>query len=437
MAFSGPGNLKGFTYELPSATLPDATETSDPKTGAGFFQIDGRVWAAVTAGDINLAASYLVLACGTGHGNRSTSWSTKAVMNHAGVGWIRAKAAIDDLIARGFVRYAEKHTPDKPRYELATYREFANHVAVKNPPAPPDYYDEKVLEKLQAGKQPTHKFDRKHAERLCQRGLLCRDAQGVYKFPEPQEEDSGDDPVWLPNSIVLGTAAGEDSPVRKLRSAGCIWTLRLFVDLYSAQNLRDDGGIDPRLIRQKFDRQNIGEQGAYIVWGFKPGDRTHWWEGPFAAHRSRPKVKPEDSSPAWESLNLLKTMGLVSFVPHIFENDTNAAEPIHVYGLGSTAEDPLEQEIGAAADRAARAMCLPSRLETAADDGFEHFCPVLRTKPSAQMVGVARLTYRPDTKRTAAWQAQLHQAAPVWLETFEKLADKGKIADFLRKENYA
>ena len=80
---------------------------------------------------------------------------------------------------------------------------------------------------------------------------------------------------------------------------------------------------------------------------------------------------------------------------------------------------------------------LPSTLATAEEDGFEHFCPVLHTRPFAQMVGVARLTYRPDTKRTAAWQAQLHEAAPVWLETFEKLADKGKIADFLRKENYA
>jgi hypothetical protein len=357
------------------------------------------------------------------------------VKNHAGVGWIRAKAAIDNLIARGFVRYAEKHTPNKPRYELASYRELRDHLAVKNPTAPTDYFEQQVLAKLQAGNQPTYKRDKNLAERLCQRGLLCLDAHGLYKLSEPDNEDSADNSIWLPNSIVIGTAAGEESPVRKLHSVGCTWTLRLFVDLYSAQNLRDDGGIDPRLIQQKFERQKIGEQSAYIVWSFKPGGRAAWWRGPLAVHRGRPKVNSQDA--VWDSLGLLESIGLLSYVPHIFENDTDTAEPIHPYGLGATAEEPIEQDIGAAADRAARAMCLPSKLEAAEDDGFKHFCPILRSKPSAQMVGVARLKYRPHTRRTAAWQAQLHEAAPVWLETFEKLADKGKIADFLRKENFA
>jgi hypothetical protein len=130
-------------------------------------------------------------------------------------------------------------------------------------------------------------------------------------------------------------------------------------------------------------------------------------------------------------------MGLLSFVPHIFDNETETAEPIHVYGLGETAEAPIEREIGAAANRAARAMCLPSKLLEAESDGFEYYCPILSTKPTAQMVGVARLTYRPRTRRTAAWFDELHKNGAAWIEAFNKLAEKGEKASLRRTANYA
>jgi hypothetical protein len=382
---------------------------------------------------MNEAVAYLALACGTGHGNRSTRWSTKSVMRYAGIGWERAKAAIQRLNAGGFIRYPESHTEARPHYELATYRELVEH----NPPAALDNRERELLCGLQAGKQPTNKARRNRAEGLCQRGLLSKDAQGVYKLPEPITEDAGEYSIWLPNAIVTGTSKNEESPIQRLRSAGCVWTLRLLVDLYTAQNLRDDGGISPRIIRQKFDRQKIGEQGAYTIWGFKRGGAEHWWTGPFAAHGSRKKVKPEDDSPTWASVGLLQRMGLLSFVPLIFDNDTDIAEPIHVYGLGATAEVPIEREIGAMADRAARAMCLPSKLEEAELHGFQYYCPILSTKPTAQMVGVARLTYRPCTKRTAAWFDELHQHGAGWIETFDKLAEKGEKAGSQRAANYA
>src|SRR6266542_70287 len=125
------------------------------KKGGEFFAIDSRIWAKVTARGLNEAAAYLVLACGTGHGNRSTSWSTKAVMGYAGIGWERAKTAIESLRAGGFLRRAESHTEARPRYELATYRELVEHMSAKNPPAEPDYYERELLADLRAGKQPT------------------------------------------------------------------------------------------------------------------------------------------------------------------------------------------------------------------------------------------------------------------------------------------
>jgi hypothetical protein len=63
-------------------------------------------------------------------------------------------------------------------------------------------------------------------------------------------------------------------------------------------------------------------------------------------------------------------------------------------------------------------------------------CPVLRTRPNAQMIGVWRLTYRPHTKRTAAWFAELQSSAPGWIRIFEELTAKGEISSRRRMENY-
>jgi hypothetical protein len=402
----------------------------------GFFAIDSRTWAKVTDCGMNESAAYLVLASGTGRTNKATRWSTNSVMKYTGIGWARAKPAIERLIAGGFLHHAESHTEAQPRYELATYSEVLDHEAATNPAAKPDYSEQELLSDIQRGKQPSNKAERTRAERLCARALLCKDSQGIYKLPEAAKGDSSEHSIWLPNEIVTGTSSGEESPVRRLRSAGCIWTLRLYVDLYSAQNLRDDGGISPLIIRQKFERQEIGQQGAYTVMGFKSVTREHWWAGPFTAHKSRSKVKPEDEFPAWESLILLENMGLLSYVPHIFDNDTNAAEPIHVFGIGGIAEAPLEQMIGDAADCAARSMALPSKLEEAEDNGFRYFCPVLKTKPTAQMIGIARLTYRPHTRRTKTWFAELSQTATGWIETFETLNRKAGNASLQRTVNF-
>ncbi len=419
-------------------------EESGASAGAGknakggrFFAIDARIWAKVTTAGMNEAVAYLVLACGTGHDNKSTSWSTNAVMKYAGIGWVRAKDAIVRLVASGFIQCAEAHTEARPRYQLATLVELVKHQSATNQPAKPDYFEQELLSDLLAGKQPSNKTARARADRLCQRDLLRRDDQGLYRAPEPAEEDSGDHSIWLPNTVVMGTSRGEESPVQRLRSAGRVWTLRLFVDLYSVQNLRDDGGLSPSVIRETFERHQAGQQGAYTIWAFKSVNWRYWSTGPFADHSRRTKSKPEDEFPIWASVRLLTTMGLLSFVPHIFENDTDAAEPIHVYGIGGRAEAPIEREIGSAAHEAGSAMCLPTKPEKAMGDGFHYFCPVLRTKPSAQMIGVARLTYRPHTKRTGAWFAELQQSGPGWIRMFTDLAANGETAADRRMTNYA
>lgn len=176
-----------------------------------------------------------------------------------------------------------------------------------------------------------------------------------------------------------------------------------------------------------------------VIWGFKTPDKTWgtlWHVGPFVDHEFRER-KPGNGHPTWDSVHLLQSMGLLSFVPHIFENDTDVAEPIHPFGIGETAEAPIEREIGDVADHAARAMALPSKLGEAIEDGFLYFCPILKTKPTAQMIGVARLTYRPHTKRTAAWFAELNQTAQGWIDTFRGLSERAEAATSRRSQKYA
>jgi hypothetical protein len=332
-----------------------------------FFAVDRSTWGKVCDLGINEAAAFLVLACGTGADNRFTSWSTQALHKYAGVSWEHGKSAIETLLDGDFVRRAQGHTLNKPRYELLS-------VATKK--------------------------------------------------ANPREDSL----IWLPNSIVTGTGKGEDSPVRRLRSAGDVWALRLFVDLYHAQNLRDDGGISPQVICQCYEREQIGEQGVYKVWGFRPTRLQLSWKGPFAAHQKRQHESGRDH-PAWESVRLLQQMGLLTFVPHIFESDIPSAEMQHPYGIGTKGEEPIEAEIGAAADAAARVMCPEWMVSQAEEEGYEHFCPVLRTQPNTQMIGVARLRYRPHTSRTAAWFAQLQQSGEDWVRRYQELECTASAAD--------
>ncbi len=388
-----------------------------------FFVIDSGAWGRVTASGINSAVAYLVLASGSGRNNTSTSWSTHAVMKYAGVGWERAKASIATLVAKGFVQYAEGHTTERPRYRLTDSSKASatdGDLMMKLHPN-----DRSLLVKLTKGWQPQNKTSHRRAERLLELGILRREAGGAYVRVTAPTVESSAEPIWLPNTIVTGTSAGEETPTSRLRSAGCIWTLRLFIDLYRAQNLRDDGGIDHRLLRQIFERRLIGQQGAYTMWGFKPGDLQLSLTGPLQPQRDRVDGKPEVEHPIWGSLGLLRGMGLLSFVPHIFDNDGDAAEPIHAYGVGGSAEAPEEWKIGLAAAAAALAMALPKKVEEAEKEGFEYFCPVLKTKPSAQMIGVARLAYRPHTRRTTSWFAQLLEGAPAWIEHYRALKDMG------------
>lgn len=209
-----------------------------------------------------------------------------------------------------------------------------------------------------------------------------------------------------------------------MRQTGDVWALRLLVDLYSVHNLRDDGGISPARLRLKFERRVVGQFGVYTIWAFKPEHQRVTFNGELKVHKARPRATPESSF--WTSHLLLEQTGLLSYIPHIWDNDPTtgdmaAAEILHPYGMAGYGGEAIEMEIGRAAHEAGRRMAYAEKVAAAEYDGFHYLCPIRSSIPNACMVGVARLRYRPHTSRTGAWMTRLRETSPTLVREFEAL----------------
>jgi hypothetical protein len=342
--------------------------TDDSQKGH-FFAIDRRSWAKACDCGMNAAVAYLVLACGTGGDNRKTSWSAQAIHNYTGMAWPKGKQAIRQLIQTGLVCHSKDHTKERPSYELIP-----------------------------------------------------------SQVNEGEIDLSGEDLIWLPNSIVKGTSKGETSPLHRLRSAGDVRALQLFFNLYHSQNLRDDGGISPTTLWKSYERRKLSEHGIYNIWAFKESAGFLRPENPAFSHYRARRARPHEADKGieWRAITLLTDMGLLNFIPHLVESDSADAEVVHPLGMGNRWEEPIEAEIGEAARDAAASMCADWAMQNAENDDFENFCPVLRTLPNVQLIGIARLRYRPHTKMTSAWYAQLCESGKAAIEKYRKLSGSNR-----------
>src|SRR5439155_8276738 len=123
--------------------------------------------------------------------------------------------------------------------------------------------------------------------------------------------------------------------------------------------------------------------------------------------------------PIFPALQTLQDMGLLGVVPHLVENASNDCEAIHGFGWAGAGE-AIECELGEAADAAGRHLIGEQRLYTAENE-VNMLVPVWETLPDVQMVGVYRLTYRPQTRLTADWCRRMNEQATGWLETYRSL----------------
>lgn len=343
----------------------------------GFFAIDRRAWARVCALGLNPAVAYLVLACGTGGDNRTTRWSDQAVRKYTDLTRVRTDKAMATLLVSGLVRL-----------EVGGSR--------------PQFYI-----------MPAHEVPG------------CDDARTA----EP-------DWIWLPNTIVMG-AAGETPPVCLLRQAQDPAALRPFVDLYHSHGLAEDGGVHWRCIRQGYTRHKIGERGPFVVWGFEAATVEAWATAPFIAPHLTGQYeqvvgaggskKKQDTGLKifWGAWGLLDRLGLLELVGHVIEADNDTAEIVHPCAIANG--EVVERDIRIAAQTLAETLLTPAQLERAQDRDL-HLLPARKGQPNVQLVGIARLRYRPHTTATAAWHAKAKEWA-AWRERYQELAENAAVDD--------
>jgi hypothetical protein len=141
--------------------------------------------------------------------------------------------------------------------------------------------------------------------------------------------------------------------------------------------------------------------------------------GSLTAHQQRPREQAKNH-PIWESVEQLEWQSLLSFVPHLLEGDpaSSQAEVIHPFG-----GEPEEVEIGRAAHEAGLALLPDFKRQKATSERWR-LAPIERAIPDVQMVGVARLRYRPHTRKTSVWHRNLAEVSEQWVIRYRELRQK-------------
>ena len=230
--------------------------------------------------------------------------------------------------------------------------------------------------------------------------------------------------VWLPNALIDG-AADEVPPIELIRQTRNLPALRLLVELYAAQFLPNYGGVPRDLLKVVFDRTKVGEQGPFVVWGFRSEHITADSElyGPFKTGKLQRTMTARAAIRAWmlhsgPPFIALENLGLVEKVGMLLDGDDADAEVIHPYAMRGG--EPAERELALAAKSAAQAMITEGQLNWAEQEGY-HLVPVRRHIVNATVAEVYRLKYRPHTKATAAWYALMMEATARHLGEYQAM----------------
>jgi hypothetical protein len=390
----------------------------------GFFTVDRRAWACVCGLGMNAMVAYLVIARGTGGDNRTSKWSINSIEQRTGISRGRAAQAISLLQHHKAIIRDPESKRDRPKYKIAPAHEIPGCEGFPTPPL--DSWQQHVFDQLGDGwtlvpediKPNQHEerdrwkvwFPRKVADKIVELGWAIRCKCGGHYRALPYDAEAAAAPqwIWLPNSLVDG-AHDETAPVDLVRETGSAPTLRLLVDIYRAQILDEDGGVQPRHIWQDYKRHKVGERGPNVVWGFVPGIESAWPSAPFVA----PHLTGENDQTGqdkgwagfWACWKRLCQLGLIEIVAHLMHAHTAEGEIIHPMALNNTGLE-IEREVASAAQRAALTMVMPGQWDWARKQGVVALAPVKRHIEEVQMVGIARLRYRPMTSRTLAFASR-------------------------------
>jgi hypothetical protein len=201
----------------------------------------------------------------------------------------------------------------------------------------------------------------------------------------------------------------------------------MFIELYHAHSIADDGGMHWRQIRQSYERKKIAERGRWTIWGFTRGTDLTWAGKPFAAafwtDEKDADGRDTGATDFWAAWEAFKRRGLVEEVPHLVEDDTDQAGIIHPCPSDTGAD--VEQALGAAARRAAIEILDKYPFSVSSLGGCRYLLPVPDDYPKAELMGIYRLRYRPKTAMTAAWFSKMSDYAAMAAD-FNALADEAQ-----------
>ncbi|MBC8787103.1 hypothetical protein [Pseudomonas fluorescens] len=211
-----------------------------------------------------------------------------------------------------------------------------------------------------------------------------------YKISKPKDDAKL---IWLPNELIDG-AGGEVPPVTKLRETGELVLLQKFIELYSAHDIDNDGGLPRSLAWQIYSRETICPIGPFILYGFESKDTKARAVGSLAALNGEEDAAGNKG--AWVVLSPLANLGLIQKVSYMAESDEHDSELIY------PVNDETSQAIGV----------IHNWLEESGGEGFARqigFYDSIGIAPKhigkAAMVGLFRMTYRPKTGKTSRWWA--------------------------------
>lgn len=269
----------------------------------GFFAVCSDTWLRVCELGINPATAFLVLASGTGHDNKTTSWSVNAIETYTGISRPRAKAAIQSLIQSRHVQQVKHGT--RPQY----------HIHLSDDPSL--IWLPNALVVGLGGEVPPAELLRQSKNLDALRLLVS-----LYRS-QSLLEDGGVE--WRPN---IGLHRKYDRTDVGRNGQYTVWEFDPVNTLIS--------GYNNQQVFDHFGELNPQGSGANA------------------------KVRWEDY---WSAIQLLQDLGLLQFVSHLVDDHSVDGEIIHPLPVRRGTGEPLEQTVTYQAQQAARALCDPSKID--------------------------------------------------------------------------
>jgi hypothetical protein len=406
--------------------VKNAAEANATRVSGGFFAIDRGAFRCAAAGGPNAAVAHLVMARGTGPDNRTTQWSVHSIEQRTGISRPNAAKAVKDLLDRGI--WKKTRTGQHPIYEAVPGNQIAGGPFTAD--------EQAVIAAIRKGNPAP--YDSKTAlESLKARGIIreCNgrrrgqsfelDTAAIAALTEPLT-------IWLPNTLI-DAAADEVPPIELIRQTRSLPALRLLVELYAVQFLPNFGGVPRELLKVVFEREKIGEQGPFIVWGFRVKHMTTDWAlarpfltGQITTRDDGTRLDAGWDAAFWPGINTLTDLGLVECVGMLLDGDDSEAEIIHPYAMRGG--EAAERELAHSARRAALAMVTDGQRDWAEKNGYNWLIPVRRHMGKATLIEVYRLKYRPHTAATAAWYGLMQQTTAQYLDHYRAMLKDREIS---------